>query len=172
MLLSSCILIASVLCAAASSRRQMANDFSHAEQNTTKLDNSKKASRQCEKRPDPGLCRAYQPTWYHDRKHKACKMFIYGGCGGNANQFPSEHKCQQACLPKERQQPICSPKPTQGRCNISQHSWYFESSMATCTRYSSGLCPSGANKFQSCQKCLKTCTNLKAKETCRILMEY
>uniref|UniRef100_A0A131YM42 Pancreatic trypsin inhibitor n=1 Tax=Rhipicephalus appendiculatus TaxID=34631 RepID=A0A131YM42_RHIAP len=147
MFLSSCILIASVLCAAgdigrnlASSRRQMANDFSHAEQNTTKLDNSKKASRQCEKRPDPNLCRAYQPTWYHD--------------------------------PKERQQPVCSPQPTQGRCNVSQHSWYFESSMATCIRYSSGLCPSGANKFQSCQKCLKTCTNLKAKETCRILMEY
>ncbi|XP_075721728.1 uncharacterized protein LOC119167167 isoform X4 [Rhipicephalus microplus] len=67
---------------------------------------------------------------------------------------------------------ICSPKPTHGRCNVSEESWHFDSATATCMRYSPRTCPNGSNKFRSCEKCMKTCTNLKAKESCRILMEY
>nr|XP_037274501.1 protein AMBP-like [Rhipicephalus microplus] len=173
------VLIASAICATAeiendslTAKRQNGPIISYAQKNTTKLANTVKNSLTCEKRPAAGPCRSYQPTWYFDTRKQKCKMFIYGGCGGNENKFTSEHKCQQVCLPEKPLQLICSPKPTQGRCNVSGESWHFDSATATCMRYSPGTCPNGSNKFRSCEKCMKTCTNLKAKESCRILMEY
>jgi len=46
-------------------------------------------------------CKAYMPGWYYDAKKKRCLRFVYGGCGGNANNFPSLKSCIQRCMPKE-----------------------------------------------------------------------
>lgn len=46
---------------------------------------------------ESGMCLAYMPSWGFDVKEGACARFIYGGCGGNGNRFPSEEACQQAC---------------------------------------------------------------------------
>ncbi|XP_075556796.1 actinia tenebrosa protease inhibitors-like [Dermacentor variabilis] len=112
----------------------------------------------CLKEPETGNCRAYQPTWYFDKNFSRCRMFIYGGCGGNDNQFTSERKCLSFCLPSSPQKRVCSPKPKPGPCNIPSNFWYFESGSATCHRYKRGLCERGANKYPSCDKCMATCT--------------
>nr|A8Y7N7.1 RecName: Full=Kunitz-type serine protease inhibitor C4; AltName: Full=BPTI-4; AltName: Full=Trypsin inhibitor 4; AltName: Full=Trypsin inhibitor C4; Flags: Precursor [Daboia siamensis]CAL69605.1 trypsin inhibitor-4 precursor [Daboia siamensis] len=46
---------------------------------------------------DPGECMAYIRSFYYDSESKKCKEFIYGGCHGNANNFPTRDKCRQTC---------------------------------------------------------------------------
>jgi hypothetical protein len=51
----------------------------------------------CTARRDSGQCEAYIPSFWHDPTTGLCEPFIYGGCGGNANRYPSREACQQAC---------------------------------------------------------------------------
>ena len=44
-----------------------------------------------------GLCKAYIPRYYYDTKTRKCTKFIYGGCGGNANNFSSKLGCYLKC---------------------------------------------------------------------------
>ncbi|KAF8763257.1 KappaPI-stichotoxin-Shd2a like protein [Argiope bruennichi] len=51
----------------------------------------------CEKAPDSGMCRGYFPRYYYDPEAGQCKEFIYGGCGGNLNNFKTEEECKNRC---------------------------------------------------------------------------
>ncbi|XP_072130540.1 kunitz-type protease inhibitor 2 isoform X4 [Mobula birostris] len=44
-----------------------------------------------------GRCRAAFPRWYYDPAQQNCLPFIYGGCGGNNNNFVSKGNCLAAC---------------------------------------------------------------------------
>merc|ERR1712212_333771 len=44
-----------------------------------------------------GYCRAAFPRYYFDKNSMSCKKFIYGGCGGNGNNFREKSDCLQAC---------------------------------------------------------------------------
>lgn len=44
-----------------------------------------------------GPCRAVMPRWYFDLAQGKCVHFIYGGCGGNRNNFESEDYCMAVC---------------------------------------------------------------------------
>ncbi|KAK7473996.1 hypothetical protein BaRGS_00034765 [Batillaria attramentaria] len=47
----------------------------------------------------PGLCRGYFPRFFYNNRSGKCEEFIYGGCGGNANNFMTEEVCTEACAP-------------------------------------------------------------------------
>ncbi|KAL1238532.1 BPTI/Kunitz domain-containing protein [Trichinella spiralis] len=47
---------------------------------------------------NPGLCKNVQLRWYFNKKKGTCESFIYGGCGGNGNNFHTEEECQNQCL--------------------------------------------------------------------------
>ena len=49
----------------------------------------------CSLPPQPGLCKAALPRFYFDGKR--CVRFIYGGCGGNANNFKAVDECREVC---------------------------------------------------------------------------
>ncbi|CAH3117388.1 unnamed protein product [Pocillopora meandrina] len=51
----------------------------------------------CRLPPEKGPCRAYMPRYYFDAMVGQCKMFIYGGCGGNENNFRTEQDCGNKC---------------------------------------------------------------------------
>ncbi len=54
-------------------------------------------SEECGGPPDSGVCDAYAPSWYHDPSSGICRPFVYGGCGGNKNRYPTLEACNQAC---------------------------------------------------------------------------
>lgn len=63
----------------------------------------------CQKFEDPEIsCLAYMRRWRYDPESGNCENFIYGGCGGNANNFDSLEACDQKCSIAEPE-----PEPTE-----------------------------------------------------------
>uniref|UniRef100_A0A6G5A9X4 Putative kunitz n=1 Tax=Rhipicephalus microplus TaxID=6941 RepID=A0A6G5A9X4_RHIMP len=127
-----------------------------------------KIPERCTKPPEKGYCRAFVPTWYFDFNRRLCRIFIYGGCGGNDNQFSSEKRCQEVCLPGRRTQRLCSLKPEPGGTGILCRRWYFDRNYGTCSLFSNNQCARNANGFYSCKICMRRCSNLKATEVCQL----
>ncbi|XP_052008111.1 amyloid beta precursor like protein 2-like isoform X4 [Xyrauchen texanus] len=51
----------------------------------------------CSLEAETGPCRASKPRWHFDMQQRKCVRFIYGGCGGNRNNFDSEEYCMAVC---------------------------------------------------------------------------
>ncbi|OCT91218.1 hypothetical protein XELAEV_18014267mg [Xenopus laevis] len=51
----------------------------------------------CSEQAETGPCREMIPRWYYDVTERECAQFIYGGCGGNRNNFDSEDYCMAVC---------------------------------------------------------------------------
>lgn len=52
----------------------------------------------CQLQADAGSqCGDYVQLWFFDKDIDACSPFWYGGCGGNANRFNTEHECLRTC---------------------------------------------------------------------------
>uniref|UniRef100_A0A0K8R5G7 Putative salivary kunitz domain protein n=1 Tax=Ixodes ricinus TaxID=34613 RepID=A0A0K8R5G7_IXORI len=54
---------------------------------------------------DDGPCRAQIPRYYFDPVTKKCSEFMYGGCGGNGNNYESEKECLEKCRGKKGRKP-------------------------------------------------------------------
>jgi Kunitz/Bovine pancreatic trypsin inhibitor domain/von Willebrand factor type C domain len=52
----------------------------------------------CALPPESGACLAYIPRWAFDPARGACTRFVWGGCGGNENNFERPTDCLDACL--------------------------------------------------------------------------
>jgi len=55
------------------------------------------ASAICKQPPKTGKCRGAFMRWNFDSRDGNCKKFVYGGCGGNENNFLSKRSCQETC---------------------------------------------------------------------------
>lgn len=66
----------------------------------TNMASSDESSKQniCLLDKDPGLCRAAFISYYYDNTKQDCFKFIYGGCGGNANNFKTYEDCYKRCV--------------------------------------------------------------------------
>ncbi|XP_075151249.1 male accessory gland serine protease inhibitor-like [Haematobia irritans] len=42
-------------------------------------------------------CLAYIPAWSYNAEANECVDFVYGGCMGNDNRFPSKEACEEKC---------------------------------------------------------------------------
>ncbi|XP_039599375.1 amyloid-beta A4 protein-like isoform X1 [Polypterus senegalus] len=51
----------------------------------------------CSEEALTGPCRAMLPRWFFDLSKGQCFQFIYGGCGGNRNNFGTEEYCMSLC---------------------------------------------------------------------------
>lgn len=45
-----------------------------------------------------GKCRASKPRFYFNVKSGTCEQFIYGGCGGNGNNYMTKTDCEENCV--------------------------------------------------------------------------
>lgn len=55
------------------------------------------ASAVCWAQAESGPCRAMLERWYFNPKKRRCVPFLFGGCGGNRNNFESEEYCLAVC---------------------------------------------------------------------------
>jgi hypothetical protein len=53
----------------------------------------------CSLPQDSGVCLAYIPRFWFNSATGRCEAFVYGGCGGNENNFESASDCIDACAP-------------------------------------------------------------------------
>ncbi|XP_077481992.1 WAP, Kazal, immunoglobulin, Kunitz and NTR domain-containing protein 2 [Stigmatopora argus] len=65
----------------------------------------------CELPSLQGPCKAYEPRWAYSSILRQCQSFIYGGCGGNDNNFESKEACEEVCpYPKNLNCKTCKPR--------------------------------------------------------------
>ncbi|KAG7160084.1 Papilin-like 2, partial [Homarus americanus] len=48
-----------------------------------------------------GDCNNFEERWFFDLSENQCKSFVYGGCGGNNNNFASYEFCEKRCGSKK-----------------------------------------------------------------------
>ena len=51
----------------------------------------------CRKVPERGSCTSDKIYYYYDSQAGECKMFLWGGCGGNFNRFEKQEECEAFC---------------------------------------------------------------------------
>uniref|UniRef100_A0A224Y2M9 Pancreatic trypsin inhibitor n=1 Tax=Rhipicephalus zambeziensis TaxID=60191 RepID=A0A224Y2M9_9ACAR len=112
----------------------------------------------CNLPPDTGLCKASIPKFYFNSTVRKCLIFTYGGCGGNENNFASEHECKQRCSKKMECKPaVCNMPPAVGPCKASIPRLYYNSTVNQCLEFRYGGCGGNGNNFDSKQKCKEHC---------------
>ncbi|XP_068184626.1 amyloid beta (A4) precursor protein b isoform X1 [Antennarius striatus] len=62
----------------------------------------------CWARAESGPCHAMLERWYFMPKKRRCVPFLFGGCGGNRNNFESEEYCLAVC---SSSLPTMAPSP-------------------------------------------------------------
>ncbi|XP_038010371.1 collagen alpha-1(VII) chain-like [Motacilla alba alba] len=46
---------------------------------------------------DEGSCQHHSLLWYFHGPTSSCRPFLFGGCRGNSNRFPSRRECERRC---------------------------------------------------------------------------
>ncbi|XP_041351293.1 papilin-like [Gigantopelta aegis] len=68
-------------------------DYGHCNQKAV-CDSS---SAKCQAAPAPGPCEAFFPSWFYNATSRRCEKFVFGGCLGNDNRFPTATRCYNQC---------------------------------------------------------------------------
>uniref|UniRef100_A0A8C2HN19 Serine peptidase inhibitor, Kunitz type, 2 n=1 Tax=Cyprinus carpio TaxID=7962 RepID=A0A8C2HN19_CYPCA len=123
-----------------------------------------------------GICRAAFPRFYYDVTDQTCKQFIYGGCGGNDNNFNSQEECEASCsgvtvkvIPSTKKDPVvpnssksfeetCAAPFDSGPCRAAFQMFYFESSTQSCKSFIYGGCKGNRNRYSSEEECMAACS--------------
>lgn len=108
----------------------------------------------CDLRPDTGLCRGYFPRYFYNANSGKCEQFVYGGCGGNSNNFNSLFQCQQSCIDPGK---VCNASPDKGPCRAYFPVFFYNSTSGKCEQFVYGGCGGNDNRFSSEQQCLNKC---------------
>ncbi|XP_042318306.1 papilin-like [Sceloporus undulatus] len=115
----------------------------------------------CKLPADPGPCRAYMPMYYYNHHNKSCTLFVYGGCEGNANRFPTLQQCEQHCWHPD----ICVLPPETGPCHDYSGQYYYSPAEKKCLPFPYGGCDGNANRFPTIEECMETCSR---KDVCTL----
>ncbi|XP_029822616.2 carboxypeptidase inhibitor SmCI [Ixodes scapularis] len=123
----------------------------------------------CKPAAEPGVCDAYMPRWFFNVHTGACERFIYGGCGGNANNYHSFAECERTCLrrvvtPRRSPQMAgvdfevgCKPEADSGVCDAHIRRWFFNVKTGQCETFVYGGCGGNENNYKSRKNCEIAC---------------
>ncbi|GBM17502.1 Papilin [Araneus ventricosus] len=110
----------------------------------------------CDKVPETGLCDAYMPRYYYNEVEGRCKQFIYGGCGGNRNNFKTEEECYNKCGTLHASN-ACEEDKEVGPCKAAFARFYFNKKTSQCEPFIYGGCGGNSNNFLSLDDCEDVC---------------
>ncbi|KAM9723785.1 collagen alpha-6(VI) chain [Menidia menidia] len=124
----------------------------------------------CQLESDSGTtCADYVQVWFFDQRLGACSPFWYGGCGGNANRFSTEHECFYTCGLQRREalqrtqsadspsREACFLPQDQGGCQDYVMMWFFDVQQSECARFWYGGCGGNKNRFSTEEQCQNLC---------------
>jgi len=116
----------------------------------------------CRGPPETSRCKASFKRYYFDVESETCKGFIYGGCGGNKNNFDSMEECLETCLFKWN---VCELSPKSGPCKESLTRYFFNVDSQECERFTYGGCGGNGNNFLSMRDCKEGCDRSSSSES-------
>lgn len=76
----------------------------------------------CNLSAEVGPCKAFAKRFYFDPQDGRCKGFVYGGCGGNRNNFHRVRDCEIRCGVHKGEHNIHSKEKMGGRGRIGTQS--------------------------------------------------
>ncbi|XP_066977999.1 papilin isoform X19 [Macrobrachium rosenbergii] len=114
---------------------------------------------------DAGDCTDHEERWFFDITTNECKSFVYGGCGGNGNNFGTLRECQNFCWSRrgivtdveEFNTDHCFLESSQGTCSNFQAYWHYDRSTGVCKQFLYGGCDGNENRFMTRQECENKC---------------
>ena len=91
-----------------------------------------------------GPCFGNFERWYYDQLTSSCKLFHYGGCNGNTNNFLTEEDCRGTCDTSGHED-MCQMSPDAGPCRGQHQRWYFDPN-GICQEFMYGGCGGNGNR--------------------------
>ncbi|XP_067326953.1 kunitz-type serine protease inhibitor bitisilin-3-like [Anolis sagrei] len=111
----------------------------------------------CSLPPDKGPCPNRLTRYYYNHNRKQCESFIYGGCLGNGNKFPTPGNCEQRCKVSKASPTLCSIPPSKGPCPNRLTRYYYNQNRKQCETFIYGGCEGNGNAFETLESCEKWC---------------
>ncbi|KAJ8004647.1 hypothetical protein DPEC_G00138500 [Dallia pectoralis] len=112
----------------------------------------------CALKKDEGDCKGLIERFYFDIDTGLCKVFQFGGCKGNANNFESSEACQEMCLVSADKSP-CHLEEAPGPCRGLVSRYFFDNQSKECKHFYYGGCFGNANNFRNMRECRARCQN-------------
>ncbi|CAL8387589.1 tissue factor pathway inhibitor a isoform X1 [Gadus morhua] len=112
----------------------------------------------CVMKEDAGPCKAMKDHFFFDIDVGRCRLFEYGGCGGNDNNFQTIEACEQTCLVSADKSP-CNLEEAPGPCRGMVTRYFFNRVSRECQQFYYGGCFGNANNFRSIAECQAKCQN-------------
>ncbi|RUS91268.1 hypothetical protein EGW08_000980, partial [Elysia chlorotica] len=134
--------------------------------------NRRPSPRSSPSRPRPETC--YQPAnagpclaafsrYYYNKTEDQCLVFIYGGCGGNQNNYATREDCARECNEASLQNDRtsngnqCMLQADRGSCSGQLLRYFYNSQAGQCQAFSYTGCQGNANNFPSLVACASAC---------------
>ncbi|XP_021693567.1 papilin isoform X5 [Aedes aegypti] len=119
----------------------------------------------CDQPMEAGPCNGTFARWYYEKARDACEPFLYGGCKGNKNNYPTESSCNYHCKKPgvHKQKDVCFLPAEIGECQNYTAHWYFDTKESRCRQFYYGGCGGNGNNFVDEQACVNRCVQGEAK---------
>ncbi|EGT33025.1 hypothetical protein CAEBREN_18581 [Caenorhabditis brenneri] len=118
-------------------------------------------SQVCTNDVDAGECNGVFERFAFDAESQDCRAFVYGGCGGNGNNFATLAECRSRCVTAAKKSPAstCEADIDVGECAGVFSRFAFDKSINACRSFTYGGCGGNANNFATLQECTSKCVN-------------
>lgn len=140
-------------------------------------------NRFCKLPIETGKCKARFQRWAYDQLLNKCVKFVYGGCGGNSNNFETREDCENACpypqfcllaiddvcpdgtMIGNTARNKCEVEPCSqcfdeidpGLCKAAFVRYGYNSKRQRCERFIWGGCNPNGNNFETMEACVQAC---------------